>query len=131
MQNSDKSDITSEPNKLKFKLPKSIRLTKEKHFTYIFQNARKIQNRYLIVYFAPAKEKQGKVAFVASKRLGNAVIRNRCKRLLREFYRLNQHQITKTLDIVFVAKSNILNEKFCYINESFIELLKSCNLYQI
>ena len=31
---------------------------------------------------------QGKVAFVAAKRLGNAVFRNRCKRVLREAARM-------------------------------------------
>jgi ribonuclease P protein component len=118
-------------NKLSLKLPKSIRITKEKHFTYIFKNAKKIQNRYLIIYFVPAKEEIKKVAFVASKKLGNAVYRNKCKRRLREFYRLNQHQIINKFDLVFVAKNSIVNTNFWVINEAFIELLKSCNLYQM
>ncbi len=41
-------------------------------------------------YLLPGVDQPSSVAFIASKRLGNAVIRNRCKRIMRESYRLNK-----------------------------------------
>jgi len=50
-----------------------------------------------------------KIAFVASKKIGNAVARNRAKRRLRSLYILNEHKL-KIGSYIFVAKNEI-NDK--------------------
>jgi ribonuclease P protein component len=115
--------------KKRYLLPKSNRICKKKHFEYLFNNSKKSQNKYFILYFVKALEPQNKIAFIAGKKLGNAVKRNFCKRRLRELYRINQHEISNNFDLAFVAKSMLMEDNFWEINKSFIELLTKCGIY--
>ena len=53
-----------------------------------------------------------RIGVVASKRIGNAVERNRAKRRLREVFRLNRHDFQNNVDVVLVARSAILKAKW-------------------
>jgi ribonuclease P protein component len=47
-----------------------------------------------------------RIGIIVSKKVGNAVKRNRIKRLIRAFFRLNKYRL-ENLDYVFIAKNNI------------------------
>ena len=58
-------------------------------FERVFSRGRRLNDSLLRVRVLPTGEgTSGRVAFVAAKRLGNAVFRNRCKRVLREAARI-------------------------------------------
>ena len=58
-------------------------------FERVFSRGRRLNDSLLRVRVLPTGEgTPGRVAFVAAKRLGNAVFRNRCKRVLREAARI-------------------------------------------
>ena len=79
-------------------LPRKCILKKKKDFQAVYSRGKSYANRFLVLYVFQSKEFQGKVGFAAGRKLGNAVKRNRIKRLLRESYRLHQDTEEKFLD---------------------------------
>lgn len=47
------------------------------------------------------------MGLAVTKKMGNAVTRNRIKRVLRAFFRLHQHLLPERVDIVAVPKRNL------------------------
>ncbi len=85
------------------------RIKKKKHFESIFKNCLKFGTRYCWVYVAKAVGETPKVAFVAGKKVGNSVKRNRAKRLLKEVYRKNQMNVKLGHDWIFIAKKELVD----------------------
>lgn len=66
---------------------KTIKSRKE--FEEVFSGGKRANHRFVrVTVLEDGEGVEGKVAFVAPKRLGNAVYRNRCKRVLREAARV-------------------------------------------
>jgi len=66
------------------------------------------------------------VGFVASKKVGNAVHRNRAKRLLRAHFIENIDLLAKG-SYVLVAKPALLSESFTEVRKSYLHALKKCS----
>jgi len=105
-----------------FTLPKRGLLQKNKSFQAVYRMGKSYANRQLVLYILPNNSGRRRVGFAAGKRLGNAVKRNRVKRLLREAYRLNQHRLTTSFDIIVVGRQSITDEKLPAVAAAFEHL---------
>jgi ribonuclease P protein component len=65
---------------------------------------------------------------ITAKKLGNAVIRARARRLLREVFRLHQHDFARPVDLVLVAQGPIVGKGMDTVEEAFMKLMRNAKL---
>ena len=106
---------------------KERRILKRTDFTICYNSGVKLQSRFFIAFVCrKADQPLSRVGFAVTKKVGNAVMRNRMKRLLREFCRKNQEILPKSTDIVFTPKKHIKIALYTYdsLYEELCGLLK-------
>ena len=89
-----------------FSLTKSDRILKRTEFSYLSHFGKKLQDRYFIVLFCPGQTEGTRLGVTVSRKVGNAVKRNRIKRLSRECFRLNRKELVGNWDINIIAKKD-------------------------
>lgn len=80
------------------------RLLKRSEFLAVSRHGRKLQDSCFLIFFLPGRKDRPRLGITVSKRVGNAVTRNRLKRLIREFFRKNRDLLEANWDINIIAK---------------------------
>jgi len=88
----------------KFFFKKKDKILKRREFLQLKRCGKRIQSRNFIVKYSDGRVKQNRIGITVSKKLGNAVKRNKIKRLIREYFRNNRDKIAEFMDINVIAK---------------------------
>jgi ribonuclease P protein component len=83
---------------------KAERLLKRSEFLALASNAIKEYTRHFVVVSGSSEYKYPRIGITVSKKVGNAVCRNRVKRVVREFFR-NNKELFVTADYNIIARS--------------------------
>ena len=89
--------------KRQFGYPQGMRLRKRKDYTACYAGGRKYHTAHFIVFVEQTGSAR-KTGMAVSRRVGGAVVRNRMKRLLREFFRLHGALLPPLANICVVVK---------------------------
>lgn len=111
-----------------YKLTKRQKLKKNSSFQTIYRVGKSYANRMMVIYVLPQAACERKVGFAAGKRLGNAVVRNRVKRVLREVYRLNQHKLIDNVHLVLMGRQAMVKADSNTAGRAFLDLCRKAKL---
>ena len=106
------------------------KLVSNKEFRKVFNNGKSVANRFFVIYCMPKKQEVTRVGFSVGKKVGNAVSRNRTKRILREICRLNKHRIKNGYDCIIIARPRSAGEGFHSMETSLLTLAGKANIIQ-
>jgi ribonuclease P protein component len=114
------------------RLGRAVRLKQRREFACIRQEGERLSQGCLIANWrrltaaAPSR-----IGVVTSGRLGNAVVRNRARRLLREVFRLHQPDLAGPVDLVLVARPSIVGRRFSEVERDFLTTLRKAGLLKL
>lgn len=88
----------------KIRMSKIPVLTKNKEFQRVYSRGKYAATAFLVIYVIQSNLPMTRLGITTSKKVGNAVKRNRMRRLIKENTRLLYNRLEKGFDIVIVAR---------------------------
>ena len=105
-------------------------LRRKKEFRYTYRAGKSCGSALLALVYAKNRGKTPKIGFSVSKKLGNAVTRNRVKRRMREAVTPLIPGIKGGMNLIFIAREPIVNAPFPGIREGMLAQLIRAGLWE-
>jgi len=106
-------------------------LRKKEDFSAIYKKGKSVGERYVVVFYKKNNLSYNRIAFLASKKVGNSVERNRARRLMKESFRFLKENMRSGYDIIFIARTTIDGRNFFDVKKSMYGALKKAKLYEV
>ena len=87
-----------------FRFSKKERIKEPQDFRRVMRLGRRHSSRNFKLFIQESEKTCHRLGIVVKKETGPATFRNRMKRYIREFFRLNKHKIEGSYDIVLMIK---------------------------
>ena len=111
-------------------MKKRFRVKKEKDFNAIFKEGKSFANRKFVIYRLENNEQHFRVGLSVSKKLGNAVMRNRIKRRIRHILIEHKNQLVENVDFVVIARKGVEILDYAEMEKNLLHVLKLSKIYQ-
>lgn len=117
------------PQRLRF--GRAMRLKQGREFARVRQQGERLVLGCLIANWRrlpPASA--SRLGVITSAKIGGAVVRNRARRLMREVFRLHQHELSAPVELVLVARNSIAGKSLGEVEKDFLTTLRKARLWK-
>jgi ribonuclease P protein component len=110
-------------------MQKYLRLRKRNDYQHVYRVKNSAANLQFVVFFRRNKQtEQFRLGISVSKKNGNAVIRNRLRRVIKEIVRAHKDEIVTNMDFILVARKGIEATDFKQLEKNILHVLKRAKL---
>ena len=99
-------------------------LRRKSDFSTIYNKGKSVGDRYVVLFYRKNNLPYNRIAYLASKKVGNAVKRNRARRLMKESVRLSNMELPTGYDFIIIARNTITNAKCAEVKRSLESALR-------
>lgn len=103
-------------------------LRKKKDFSSLYKRGKSVGERYVVLFYRKNGLAYSRRAFLASKKVGKSVVRNRARRLMKESYRALEDQLPTGYDMIFIARHTISDQKCADVKKSMEAAAKKAGI---
>ena len=111
-------------------MKKAVTLKENYEFRRMYQRGKSAVSGSMVVYCRKNRLGHNRLGLTASTKLGHAVVRNRCRRRLREVYRLNTPALRQGYDLILVARGRTATASWKELNDTFMKLCRKLDLLE-
>ena len=104
-------------------------LRRKEDFDRIYRKGKSVGDRYVVIFCMRNDLGFNRIAYLASKKVGNSVVRHHLTRLIRESYRLQEEHFQCGFDLVVIARAGAKEKSYHDIESALIHLGKLHNIY--
>ena len=109
---------------------RSYSLKKNKSFRYVYRRGKSFVYDNLSICYVIKKTPGLQVGFSVSKKIGNAVVRNRVKRRLKEAFSQELNEIRPNVLVIIIARPGIEKKDFVAIKQNVQRILLKAKLFK-
>jgi len=108
---------------------KNYRLAKREDFNKVYRYGKSMANHQFVLYYLPQPKLEAfRLGVSVSKKLGNAVVRNRLRRMMKEIVRLGKDQIAPHYDYVLIARKPVAEMEYHDMEKSLFHVIRKASL---
>ncbi len=110
----------------RFRLGRRFSLGRNKHFQYVYRRGKSFPGRMMVLVYLKARDV--KVGFSVSAKVGNSVVRNRVRRMMREDFRMERPSLVGG-KYILIARSGAARAKHQDLTRELAYLIRKAGLY--
>lgn len=107
-------------------MKKAYRIKKNQEIQTVFKRGKSVANRQFVIYLLKKKDSEShfRIGLSVSKKIGNAVCRNRIKRYIRQSFHELEGKVSSGHDYIIIARKPAANMSFHEVKKSLMHVLK-------
>ena len=115
--------------KPRLRFGRAMRIKEGREFKRLRQAGRRLAHGCLIANWLKTPAQTGpRLGVITASKIGNAVVRNRARRLLRESFRLHRAELNEPVDLILVARPSIAGKTMAQVENDFLTTMRKAGL---